>query len=344
MPADEYYIYRVYLNGGGTRSTTVPRYTSYRFMSERFAETGFTGNVTALIAESVEVPPPSRGGVSAIVDTFKKIGLSVVDIFRDDEAENPVVTDFGNLTPSDDGEITMADIRNVTVLLDVEAECPLAPGLDRPYLYEIVIAQAAISGATADQAFRAVRCGGGDKADFVEQIAAHFETFDGVGTIDRQAMSDMIRFALFKDLDLSFLLGENDEAAPAATSTPATVPDGEDQEYVPNLTNDVVFEVKAVGSQGQTLLDWSVANEIRVGSTVQLYFRWDGSDYEQCLPFLNDNGIYALKASGGKMTTGNTESEGYDVPEASATYRLECGGQRNNEFGVDDRSIKVIIE
>ena len=44
------------------------------------------------------------------------------------------------------------------------------------------------------------------------------------------------------------------------------------------------------------------------------------------------------------MTTGNTESEGYDVPEASATYRLECGGQRNNEFGVDDRSIKVIIE
>ena len=44
------------------------------------------------------------------------------------------------------------------------------------------------------------------------------------------------------------------------------------------------------------------------------------------------------------MTTGNTESEGYDVPETSAIYRIECGGQRNGEFGVDTREIKIIIK
>lgn len=239
----------------------------------------------------------------------------------------------------------MNDIKSVIVLLDVEAECPAIPGLTRPYLYEIVIAGTAITGSGSDQAFRAVRCGGGDKQDFVEQVAGHFETFDGVGKLDRARLTEMIRFAAFKDLDMSRLVKGAPETT-TGTSTPASIPETpkDDEEFVPNVTNEVVFEVKATGSQGQTLLDWSALNSIQIGAGVQLHFRWNGSAYQQCLPFLNDSGDYALTVSNRAMTRGDTESEGYDVREASTVYRVECGGQRNNEFGVDARDIEVIIE
>ena len=346
VPADEYYAYRIYLKDGDVRGTTIPRYTSHRFMSERFAETGFNGNVLALIGISVEIPPPSTGKVaSGIIKTLKSVGLSALDLFRNGNNEgNPIVTDLGSLTPSDDGIINMNDIKSVLVLLDVEAECPFIQGLTRPYLYEIVIAQTAISGAGSDEAFRAVRCGGGDKQDFVDQVANHFESFDDVGTLDRQRLSEIIRFANFKDLDMSRLIKSPEEDT-TATSSPATVPEETDEEtFVPNVTNEISFEVKATGSQGQTLLDWAALTSISIGSGVQLHFRWNGSAYQQCLPFLNDSGNYALTVSNRAMTNGNTDNERYDVREANTTYRVECGGQRNNEFGVDDRSIQVIIE
>ena len=112
---------------------------------------------------------------------------------------------------------------------------------------------------------------------------------------------------------------------------------------LPNLTNTIVFEVKAVGSGGNVLVDWSQAEQITIASGVQLYFRWNGTDYQQCLPFLNDNGNYALTVRNRAMTTGNTESEGYNMNERSGVYRIECGGQRNNEFGVDNREIEVVV-
>ena len=350
VPADEYYIYRVYLKNGDVRGTTVPKYTSYRYMNERFVETGFVGNVLTLIAESVEIPPPSTGPVvSKVVETLKSIGLSALDLFRNNDGDNnPIVTDFGALTPSDDDEITMNDIESVLVLLDVEAECPFVPGLTRPYLYEIVIAQSAIRGATSDQAFRAVRCGGGDKQDFVDQVADHFETFDDVGTLDRQQLSEMIRFAAFQDLDINSLVVETtEETETASTSTTATVLETtitETESFKPNVSNEITFEMKAVSETGQTLTNWTSDASVSISSGSQLHFRWDGSSYQQCLPFLNDNGNYSLTVKNRAMTTGNTESEGYNITERSAVYRIECGGQRNNEFGVDDRSIEVIVQ
>ena len=112
----------------------------------------------------------------------------------------------------------------------------------------------------------------------------------------------------------------------------------------PNLTNEIVFEVKAVGSDGKLLADWIETEEITISEGVNLYFRWDGSSYQQCLAFLNDNGNYSLTRSNRAMVTGNTEEEHYDVTERSATYKMECGGQRNNEFGVDAREIKVLVQ
>ena len=101
--------------------------------------------------------------------------------------------------------------------------------------------------------------------------------------------------------------------------------------------------MKAVGQNGQTLADWTTAERIEISGGTQLYFRWDGTAYQQCLPFLNDNGNYALTVSNRAMVSGNTEAEGYNVSERSAVYRLECGGQRNNEFGVDAREIEVVV-
>ena len=43
------------------------------------------------------------------------------------------------------------------------------------------------------------------------------------------------------------------------------------------------------------------------------------------------------------MTTGNTESEQYNITERTGVYKIECGGQRNNEFGVDYREIEVTV-
>jgi hypothetical protein len=44
------------------------------------------------------------------------------------------------------------------------------------------------------------------------------------------------------------------------------------------------------------------------------------------------------------MVSGDTEAEMFNVTERSATYRLECGGQRNNEFGVDAKEIAVTLQ
>jgi hypothetical protein len=347
--SDEYYEYRIYLHSGTVRETRVMQYTSYRDLTESFAEIGFVGDPLLLIAASTEIPPPSRS--SGIVDVLKNIGLSVIDLFRGDESNDgqPVVTDLGAIT-SASGEITMDDINSVTVIFDVEAVCPPVFGLDRPYLYEIMLASKAVPGADTDQAFRAVRCGGGTEDAYVEQIASHFESFDGVGQLDRQTLRDLIRFASFKDLNWENLLAqmetdtETEVSEPAATSSTPAITEDPEKNFLPNLTNDVVFEVKAVSANGDVISDWSQPEEVSITSGVQLHFRWDGTDYQQCLPFLNDNGNYSLMVKNRAMTTGNTESEGYNIAERSAVYRIECGGQRNNEFGVDAREIKVELE
>lgn len=109
----------------------------------------------------------------------------------------------------------------------------------------------------------------------------------------------------------------------------------------PNSTNTIAFEVKVMAVNGDIITNWSTSTAVTVPTGGQLQFRWTASDYTQCLPFFNDNGQYALKAKNRIMTIGNTETEGYNVPEVSGNYRIECGGQKNDESGVDERSVTV---
>lgn len=109
----------------------------------------------------------------------------------------------------------------------------------------------------------------------------------------------------------------------------------------PNKTNTIAFEVKVTKSNGDIITNWSTSTVAEIPAGGEIRIRWTASDYAQCLPFLNDNGKYALQAADRTMTVGNTEREGYDVPEVTGIYRIECGGQKNGESGVDQRSVKV---
>lgn len=131
------------------------------------------------------------------------------------------------------------------------------------------------------------------------------------------------------------------------TSTPTGTPGAIDGSILggggtkPNKTNTIAMEVKVTGANGSVVNNWSTSTTMSVPQGGQLHFRWTASDYTQCLPFLNDNGRYALQVNNRTMTIGNTETEDYDVPEITATYKIECGGQKNGEMGVDHRTVRV---
>jgi hypothetical protein len=88
-------------------------------------------------------------------------------------------------------------------------------------------------------------------------------------------------------------------------------------------------------------MNWSTSTTVSLPAKAELRFRWTASDYTQCLPFFKDNGRYALQATNRDMTTGNTEVSQYNIIETTGIYRLECGGQKNDETGIDYRSILV---
>lgn len=116
----------------------------------------------------------------------------------------------------------------------------------------------------------------------------------------------------------------------------------------PNTTNSIVFEIKAVDANGNILNDWQAVDSLVIPTGAQIFLRWSAPEYVQCLPYLNDKSQYSLTAINrtmiSTMLSGNTEQSGYDVAEENVTYRIECGGQRNGEFGVDSKSIQVTVQ
>ena len=93
----------------------------------------------------------------------------------------------------------------------------------------------------------------------------------------------------------------------------------------PIVNKDIGLEVKIKDKDDKTVIDWSRLN-ITMRSTDKLYFRWDASEFSQCLPFFNDNGNYALTRGSTKMTTGNTETEGFFITTRTGSYYVECAG------------------
>lgn len=88
--------------------------------------------------------------------------------------------------------------------------------------------------------------------------------------------------------------------------------------------NKIGFEVKVKNNAGTTVQNW-VQGNLTIKSTDSLAFRWDArAGYLQCLPFLADNGSYAITRTNTKMLTGNTENEAFNIYERTGAYYVEC--------------------
>ncbi len=341
VPRDELYEYTIVLNDASVRKVVVPEFTSYAFLSARFAEVGYQGDVLLLVAEAQDTVRTNDSNLlSETIKTITSGFVSMSELLGFGPETEESTTDLNALTPTNDGVVNMNDIRKATVFFGIEAECPDTAELNQPYLYEIVIAKEALPNAYSDLSFRALRCGTGDKLTYVNEIASHLESLAGFGTIDRDLLYGMLRFG-----DLSGIVfneePETNTAEEVATEDEAV--DEETPKLIPNTTNEVAFEVKAVDNSGNVLTDW-VYGDLEISSGVQLYFRWNGEGYTQCLPFLNDNGLYSLtRVNDPSLNTGNTEAEGYNIREGNLAYRIECGGQDNGETGVDMREINVVV-
>ncbi|MEZ4200665.1 MAG: hypothetical protein R3B69_03745 [Candidatus Paceibacterota bacterium] len=108
-----------------------------------------------------------------------------------------------------------------------------------------------------------------------------------------------------------------------------------------NSANTISFEVMAESEHGTTTHNWT-ADDVVIAETDQIFFRWNASDYDKCLPFLADNRSYILKQNS-TSTTGNTETEDYDINEQTGEYRLECSRVVNGDLMVDSQSIYVTV-
>lgn len=348
IPGDEYYEYVIKLTNGGTRKVNTPQYTSVNFMRERFGSIGYDGDVIALMSKATKVESEEDNGLLSQLLNFMKNSVGKFADILTGQKDNSLVNgdllpQFGDRTPA------ASDIQSVFIYPSSNVPCPAdVAGYDRGFMYMAVLNDP--NDINNTYVITDGRCGYGDPNELVNEVANHLK--------ERYLVSD----ATFASINSkTFFRNEETVFVPDIISTSTTQPTaqnnqpetgtspntgsvGTTSQSMPNISNTIKLEVKAVGSDGSLLADWTETEKVTVSAGVSLFFRWDASDYQQCLVFLNDNGAYSLSSSNRAMITGNTEAEGFNVPERTATYRIECGGQRNNEFGVDEREIDVTVE
>ncbi|MEX2340706.1 MAG: hypothetical protein WD605_00080, partial [Candidatus Paceibacterota bacterium] len=349
---DEYYKYSINLNNGTKRSVTVPQYTSVRFMEERFGSVGYEGNALSLVGISREVASDAPSSLFTQLSTMiKDAAGKFMNIFNDPNDKDPdqakLLPQFGDKIP------TASDIHSVFIYPSANVPCSSdLPDFSRGFMYTAVINDP--EDANNYYAVTDGRCGHGSPEELVIETARHLSERYSIEDVTANNINAKTAFRIDSVLftpSITKVPKTSINTTPVVptepeepTPTEPNLPTDETPTQVPNITNEVVFEVKAVGSDGRILADWVETEKITISQGVQVYFRWDGSQYQQCLPFLNDNGNYSLTRKNRAMTTGNTEEEQYNVTERSAIYRVECGGQKNSEFGVDAREIEVMMQ
>lgn len=346
VPGDEYYDYVIYMKDGSYRATTVPQFTSISFMAERFKEVGYQGEVMELLNGAEETTEQAIGQniLHKLVEAVKKVtGKFMETIGLNDDKK--LATEFTNL-PGFESNITSADIRSIFIYPNASVECPDISGYDKGYAYVAVLNNRDDENHLTT--LTTGRCGTGDMATLVAEtarnLAEEFEikdaTYEAIKDKTFVRSESIFYTPSIVDVDISPTTPKTNESA----ETPIPQDDEGKPLFIPNTTNTLTMEIKAIGSNGQVISDWKQVGSINIAPGTQLFFRWNGSDYQQCLPFLQDGGNYALTRQDRTMLNGNTEIEGYNVTERSGTYRIECGGQKNNEYGVDERKLDVTIQ
>lgn len=333
---DEYYDYVINLVDGSKRAVIVPQYSSVSLMRERFSSVGYQGDVLALISQATATTESPKGSLlTRLLNTIK----NQMGAFTD--SNNPEHTNL----PQFERTPTASQVQSVFIYPTTDISCP-AGGVGFAYT-------AVIDDPEDTNYFYLItdgRCGEGSTEDTVTETARHLSQKYLVTDADIATIVNKTSFQTEATIFDPGILHLTKETQTTNTIEPS-IPSGTDPvietptttTQLPNLTNTIKFEVKAVGSDGKVLADWVDTEKITISPTVQLHFRWEANDYQQCLPFLNDNGNYSLTRSNRAMITGDTESESYNVTRRTGVYRIECGGQRNNEFGVDFREIEVVV-
>jgi|GEM_PF-5372108 len=338
---DEYYDYVITLTDGSVRAITVPQFSSTAYMQKRFEQLGFRGGATEILALATETfEEPDLGLISGLF----AFASNTINKFTDTETTDNNVTDL----PLLDSTLTVSDVEKIFIYpRTTNIACPKeVEGYETGFMYTAIIK----NNVTPEYVTMVSdgRCGHGEPAELVAEAARHLDTTYGIKDATYESVVNKTFFvtepAEFEREIINVYRPNKTTTTSPVADEPLTEPATTTPEQKPNLTNDVLLETKVIGSNGEILLDWSAVKSINMSADVSLYFRWDGSDYQQCLPFLQDAGTYALTRKDKAMLKGDTESEGFNVPERTASYRVECGGQRNNEFGVDERVVEVTIE
>ncbi len=336
LTGDEYYDYAINLTSGETRSTTIPKFASVSLMQRQFSDIGFNGLALDLVNISEEVPPREKGLDKLLNWAKNLIPEAVLGIFTSPENNTE---QFINLPSSPE---TQPELLGLYIYTDTDIEC--TGGVDG-FVYN-----ALVSNPTDNSRSYHItdgRCGDGDRSSMVIEAIRHLQKQYGVSedVADNVLLNTIFVTQKTHYEQNVYSLKLNDDNLDTDTGiADIDAPDGNNQtEYLPNLTNTIVFEIKVTDSNGAIISDWNSGESISINKNDQIYLRWDASDYQQCLPFLNDNGHYSLTRENQAMTRGNTESENYNLSEQTATYRIECGGQRNNEYGVDQRAVEVFV-
>ena len=343
ITGDEYYQYSIELNNGTIRHITVPKFASISQISRRFGQIGFTGDAIELVIMADE----------ADISIEKPIGiLGRLRSFFGDNSDKEAPTDdnfFASLLKETASNYLSADdIERLIIYTNTDMQCPHdVPGYDRGFMYKAILKD------RGDPNYRIVisdgRCGTGNMNEYVTEAVRHLREAHRVRNVSVNSVQNKT-FSVSERLPFSIsssriFVGVTDEEE--SQTSPPVVTGNEASGaalVIPNRTNAVTLEIKAIGADGKVLSDWIRTTGVTISSDVQLHFRWSANEYEQCLPFLQDGGSYALAKGGASMTTGNTETDGFNVPEKSAVYRVECGGQRNGEYGVDERAIEVVVQ
>ena len=338
VPADEYYDYEITLNDGSKRSITVPVFASVSTMVERFNLIGFRGNILTLVQSATE---RQGGETSGIIGKMVSAVTKFVQNLRGSEEEERTTE-----LPLPSTAVTTDAIERVFVYPSVDVLCPDIDGYSKGFMYMAILKD--LSDTSRTIAITDSKCGSGTLEEMTIATLYDLETSYGIeGAVSEETMAKVHIYTSpvpysSSNVQAARMMPESTPAeqpgeTPSVPTTPAPAV------TIPNLTNTITFEAKTVRQDGSIERDWSTASSLTISPGTQLYFRWDASDYQQCLLFLQDGGNYTVNRSGGR-TTGNTETENYSITERTGTYSIECGGQRNGEFGVDTRAIQVTVQ
>ena len=334
-PTYVYFIEHLNRNGQVTdtiSTTELPTRFTRKALSELFDTPVDPDEVTL---EDGEIALLNKRESRQVDNIFTRTAKALKAIFAPElaapTADAPVTTSPPS-EPEETGLYTAENIERIYIYPDVEVSCPRVPGLSRGYVYELMMLE--LDGTNRGRIVTAARCGSGDSNMVIDAIINHMIAVYDFAPIERSEVIDKI-----------FVVPGiyEHEAGVIEYERPSVYEPLPLTGSLSNTTNTITFEVTASDEEGAILVDWTTEN-LQINEAAELYFRWQATDYEQCQVYLNDGGEYRdTRADNPALTTGNTATEGYDVPESTATYRIECSGQYNGESGVDVREVRVTM-